>query len=120
MPDFSFPKTARLRTSAEFNRVYALRQRAGDDVLLVFAAPNGLPHPRLGLSVSRKIGKAHVRARWKRVIREAFRLLQHELPPGFDYVVIPRQGVEPTLASVQRSLRNLTRKLNRRFQRETT
>lgn len=118
MARFTFPKTHRLRTSAEFDRVYTLRQRAGDNVLLVFAAANELPHPRLGLSVSRKVGKAHDRARWKRLIREAFRLSQEELPPGLDLVVIPRQGVEPTLPAIQRSLKYLARKLHRRLERE--
>lgn len=120
MPRFGFPNTLRLRTSAEFGRVYALRQRAGDNVLLVFAARNDLPHSRLGLSVSRKIGKAHDRVRWKRIIREAFRLSQEELPRGLDLVVIPRQGVEPSLPAVQQSLRYLARKLHRRLQREPT
>jgi len=120
MHRFTFPKTHRLRTSAEFDRVYAQRQRAGDNVLLVFAAANDLPHPRLGLSVSRRIGKAHDRARWKRLIREAFRLSQDELPPGLDLVVIPRPGVEPSLPAIQRSLRYLARKLHRRLQREAT
>jgi ribonuclease P protein component len=118
MTQFGFSKAQRLRTSAEFARVYALKQRASDQVLLLFAAPNDLPHSRLGLSVSRKVGRAHVRVRWKRLLREAFRLHQHELPPGLDVIVIPRAGAEPTLAALAESLLSLAQRLHRLLDRE--
>ncbi len=113
-----FTKEQRLRTPAEFERVYAQRNRAGDHLLLVFAATNDLPQSRLGLSVSRKVGKAHVRARWKRLLREAFRLHQHELPTGLDLIVIPRAGVEPQLDALAESLQSLAARLHRRLSRE--
>lgn len=119
MTQFGFSKTQRLRTSAEFARVYALKQRASDHVLLLFAARNDLPHSRLGLSVSRKVGRAHVRVRWKRLLREAFRLHQHELPPGLDLIVIPRATGEPTLEALAESLQSLAHRLHRRLARET-
>lgn len=42
--------------------------------------PTARPEPRLGLSVGKKVGKAHVRVAAKRAVREAFRHVQHELP----------------------------------------
>ena len=63
--------------------------------LTVFVHANGLDHPRLGLSVGKRVGSAVRRNAVKRRIREAFRLLQHELPRGFDVVVTAREHPEP-------------------------
>jgi ribonuclease P protein component len=114
----SFPRNLRVRHQAEFDRAYQARIFAADDVLVVNACPTDLPHPRLGLSVSRKVGNAVVRNRWKRLIREAFRLVQAELPGGVDLVVRPQKGAaEPELAAIQRSLVGLARRVARRIER---
>ena len=109
--DQRFPKAHRLLRGAEFARVYQRRQSAADDVLIVHACENDLDHARLGLSVSRKVGPATVRNRWKRLMREAFRRSRDELPSGIDLIAAPRRGTEPTLPSVTRSLCRLAAKL---------
>src|SRR5229473_2898749 len=86
-----------LRRPADFKRVYDRRRSASDDWLIVYACPNGLPHLRLGLSVSRKVGPAVLRNRLRRLYREAFRLSRHEMPVGLDLVVIPRKSGVPAL-----------------------
>jgi ribonuclease P protein component len=53
-----------------------------------------LKQSRLGVAVSRKYGNAVRRNRIKRVFRAAFRKCQHDLPAGFDYVLLPRHGVK--------------------------
>jgi ribonuclease P protein component len=93
----------RIKRGADFQRAYR-RQRASDDRLLIYACENGLGYPRLGLSVSRKVGGAVVRNRWKRLLREAFRLRREELPAGLDLVVIPRLSEPPALELLQSSL----------------
>lgn len=112
---FTFPRTHRLRTTAEFERCYARKRSVSDNVLIVYACENGLPHPRLGCSVSRKIGNAVTRARYKRLFREAFRLTQHQLPSGVDLILIPRPGPEPTLATLQASLVKLAHQAARKL-----
>jgi len=93
-----------MKTPAEFERCYARKRSASDNVLVVYACENGLDHPRLGCSVSKKLGGAVSRNRYKRLLREAFRLTQHDLPKGVDLVVIPRPGAEPSLDVVKQSL----------------
>jgi len=95
-----FPTSLRLRRSGDFQRVYRQRCTVADGHLLVFGCENGLPHARLGLSVSRKVGNAVVRNRWKRRLREAFRLNQDQMPPGMDLVIVPRNPVRDAPSSL--------------------
>jgi ribonuclease P protein component len=117
MPDHSFSRKLRIRTPAEFDRIYKARIFAADDGLVVNGNANGLGHPRLGLSVSKKVGNAVVRNRWKRLIREAFRLSQEKLPAGIDLVVRPQKGAEPELAAISASLVALAARIARRVAR---
>lgn len=118
MPDHTFPQHVRLKTPAQFKAVYDRKRSVSDGVLVVYAAANGLPHPRVGLSVSRKVGNAVVRNRWKRLLREAFRLNRHALPAGLDFILIPRSGqTEPTLEAITASLIKLSADAARRVGR---
>jgi ribonuclease P protein component len=93
-----------IRKSGEFQRAFRRRFNSSDSSIRVFGCPNGLPFPRLGLSVSRRVGGAVVRNRWKRLLREAFRLTQSRLPPGLDLIVVPRAVEIPTLDGLMESL----------------
>ena len=115
MPSFKYPQTHHMKTPAEFERCYARKRSASDGLLIVYACENGLAHPRLGCSVSRKVGNAVVRNRYKRLFREAFRLSQHDLPPGVDVILIPRPGPYPALAPLRESLVKLARQAARKL-----
>ena len=116
-PDKSFrlKKTQRFRKGREFRRCYDEGVRSGDDHLLVFAIQNDLSDSRLGVSVSKKHGNAVARNRKKRLLREAFRLTQHSLPQGIDFVLIPRQRSDSALTDYRNSLKRLARRLDRRI-----
>lgn len=115
-PDHKFPKHLRVRTSAEYKRVYDAKRRAGDGTLLVFGAPNELryeerPVTRVGLSVSKKNGNAVARHCIKRLLREAFRTQKADLPAGWDFVLIPRPGSGADFRAYKKSLRKLTNRV---------
>ncbi len=114
-----FPPTHRLKSPEDFKRVYDRKRSVSDANLIVYACENALPHARLGVSVSKKVGGAIVRNRFKRLFREAFRLLQHELPPGIDYVLIPKLpardlGLEPIRESLLALAMQVSKKLKPR------
>ncbi len=107
----------RLRTTRDFQRVYDRRCSASDALVLVFVERNTLGYPRIGLSVSRKVGGAVLRNRWKRLLREAFRLARLQLPADIDIVAIPRPGVEPTLQPLMASLVRLAAQASAKLDR---
>ncbi len=107
-----FSRGERLLLPREFERVYQAGRRAGDRYLLVYGLPNKLERTRIGLSVSKRLGNAVRRARLKRLLREAFRLVKEELPRGYDLVLIPRQVSRVELADFQASLKRLAAKLS--------
>ena len=116
-PRLRFPRCFRIRSGADFGRAYRKGRRARGSILLVVGADSGRNHPRLGLSVGKKVWKHAVkRNRVRRVFREAFRLTAPELPP-LDLVLIPAEPrLVPSTAETAAELRRLARKVARRLE----
>jgi ribonuclease P protein component len=105
-----FPRQRRLRKQREFDAVYDSGVYAADQVLVINGLARDDQQLRLGLSVSRKVGNAVVRNRWKRLIRDAFRCCTPQLPEGWDIVVRPKKGAEPNRSQIEKSLLNLAKR----------
>jgi ribonuclease P protein component len=73
LPSEALPKAKRLAKRREFLRVYETGRKNFSRFTVVFVAPNGLAHSRVGVTVTRKVGKANVRNRLKRWVREIYR-----------------------------------------------
>jgi ribonuclease P protein component len=85
------PGRARLSRSADFDRVFRHgRSHAGRALVLYVFPRQSEESPRLGLSVSRKVGGAVERNRVKRLLRDAFKIEGARLPAGTDAVVVAR------------------------------
>jgi ribonuclease P protein component len=113
-----FPKQVRLLKASEFERVFNARNSVSDTWLVLHGAASESGHPRIGLTVSRRVGNAVARNRWKRLLREAFRQTQCNLPP-LDLVCIPRGQTPPPLSQFLESLIALSARIQARIDERT-
>ena len=113
----TFPRSHRLRARADFHAVFDARVKESRGPLTIFARPNSLAHPRIGIQTGRRVGTAARRNRIKRLLREAFRHLQHDLPRGYDLAIVVRPHEPLMLADYQRILSAVMVKLHNTWSR---
>ncbi len=76
----------------EYKHVYKHGKKLWNYTFVLYICKNDRTNSRIGLTVSKKVGKSVQRSRVKRLIRETFRLNQHRIVDGYDIVVIARRA----------------------------
>jgi len=98
-------KTESIKENRTFRRLYSKGKRIVSPLFILYVMPNRSEKQRLGITVSKKIGKAVERNRAKRIIREAFRLTKSELKPGFDIIFVARAStVSSTSTQIKKEM----------------
>lgn len=103
--------TESLKKNYQFRYVYNRGKSMANRHLVLYLVKNGTQTNRLGISVSKKVGKSVVRSHVTRLIRESYRLMEDELKLGYDFVVIARvHAADVGYHQISGSLRHLFKK----------
>ena len=100
-----------LRYKRDFDRLYKKGKSSGDKYVVVFYIANNLPYSRKAFLASKKVGGAVARNRARRLMKESFRKMEHELVSGRDVLFIARSTIAGcSCAAVEVSVRKALKK----------
>jgi ribonuclease P protein component len=115
---FTFPRRSRIGGRGTFKTIRDTGIRESRGPITVWAVPNDASRMRLGISIGRHVGTAARRNRIKRLLRESFRLMQHDLPVGYDVLI----GVKPhppmILAEYQKLLSSMLVRIHGKWEKQ--
>ena len=96
--------TQSLKLNKDFRRVYKSDSFVGG-YTVIYVKRNRYPFNRLGLTAGKTIGKAVVRNRLKRLMRESYRLMEDDIKKGYDFIIVARgRAVGKTLAQIRKDI----------------
>lgn len=117
MPTLRFTKKAKLIKTDEFSSVFNFRKRIPAKYLAVHYQPNATGHARLGLVVGKKVAKRAVdRNYMRRVLREFFRIQQHEINHVDLVIRVQKKFEKEDFVQVKQEFVTLIAKINQRTQ----
>ena len=101
-------------TSLKLNHVFRRLYRTNgfaNPYLVLYARKNRAGINRVGITVSKKLGKAHIRNRVRRRFREVYRLNEERFQSGWDIVVVARsRAIEADFSDLTKAYLQLARK----------
>lgn len=107
-----FNRTKGLKKDSDFRKVYKHGKSFANRYLVIYILKNKSDYSRIGISVSKKVGKAITRNRVRRLIKEAYRLnIDEKIKPGYDIVFIARVSSKDTsFKDIDKSIKNLVKR----------
>jgi len=116
MRSSSLTKKERILKKTDFIEIKLRGKRLYTANFTIIARPNGGDITRLGITAGKRVGNSAKRNLVKRLIREFFRLHKHEMPRGYDVVIIPVREIEtPSFSKVCEELHNALAKNGKIF-----
>ena len=101
-----------LKRNNDFRRLYARGKSYAGGYTVVYMSKNRVGINRIGFTVSKSVGKAVVRNRLKRLMRESYRLLSDKLCVGYDIIIVSRnRAVGKTQPQIMKDIEYAMRKL---------
>lgn len=98
----------KLRKNFQFRIVYGRGKSFSNHLLVLYVHRNNLKKNRIGISVSKKVGKSVIRSRVKRLISESYRLNNGNLAEGYDLVFVARVASKSkTYKEIEKALINI-------------
>lgn len=109
-----FNNTDGIKKDSDFRKVYQRGKSLADRNLVIYTMKNKSYKSRIGISISKKVGKAHERNRIRRCIKEAYRLnIDDKVLGGYDLVFIARiNAADKDYKELERSLKYICKKAN--------
>lgn len=105
-------KDCYLKKNIEFQRVYSARIINGNRTFTLFIKKNNLYIPRVGFTITKKVGNAVTRNKIKRRLREVYRLNYNKVKPGYDYVfVVKKTAVDLSYNELESSFLHVIRRV---------
>ena len=109
-----FNNTDGIKKDSDFRKVYQRGKSLADRNLVIYTMKNKSDKSRIGISISKKVGKAHERNRIRRCIKEAYRLnIDDKVLGGYDLVFISRiNAADKDYRELEKSLKYICKKAN--------
>ena len=104
--------TVSIKRNNDFRALYKRGKSSVSPVLAIYARKNKTTSNRIGITVSTKVGKAHVRNRVRRRIREAYRINEKSFLPGYDIIIVSRvRAAKASFREIEKNLLELSARL---------